>query len=114
MSVTTDSFVTFSILWGIPTALVLRGYLKMNDEERKSAQQDFKSKGFIMTMGFMLIGAFLSHVGMVFNVLIIKGIGMTLFTLGGIISAVDMWKVSKVRSVFLIFLTTVVICAWLM
>ena len=104
MNTSTDSFVTFLILWGIPIALVLRAYIKMNEEERKSARDDFKSKRFIVTIGFMLTGTFLSQAGILFDLLLLKGMGMTLFVLGGIISIKATWKVSKARSAFLILI----------
>ena len=114
MNTSIDSFVTFFILWGIPIALILKAYIKMNEEEIKSAMDDFKSKRFIVTIGFMLAGTFLSHAGMLFDLLIMKGIGIILFALGGVISTKDMWKVSKTKSVFLILITAAGIGAGLM
>ena len=69
-------------MWGIPTFMVVRAYLKMNIEDRKSAINDFKSSRFIFTIGFILIGAFLAHVGFLFSVSIIEFIGVVFFALG--------------------------------
>ena len=107
MSVDIDSLVTFIIMWGIPTFMVVRAYLKMNIEDRKSAINDFKSSRFIFTIGFIVIGAFLAHVGFLFSVSIIEMIGLVFFALGGIFSAFDTWKKSKTKSVFILVLISV-------
>ncbi|MBK5446305.1 MULTISPECIES: hypothetical protein [unclassified Peribacillus] len=36
MNIKTDSLVTFIIMWGIPTFMVVRGYLKMITDDKKS------------------------------------------------------------------------------
>ena len=72
MNVDTDSLVPFIIMWGIPTFMVVRAYLKMNPDDQKSAINDFKSSRFIFTIGFIVIGAFLAHVGFLFSVSIIE------------------------------------------
>ena len=94
-------------MWGIPTFMVVRAYLKMNMEDRKSAINDFKSSRFIFTIGFIVIGAFLAHVGFLFSVSIIEIIGIVFFALGGIFSAFDTWKKSKTKSVFILVLISV-------
>jgi hypothetical protein len=96
-------------MWGIPTFMVVRAYLKMNTDDRKSAINDFKSSHFIFTIGFIVIGAFLVHLGFLFSVSIIKMIGIVFFALGGIFSAFDRWKKSKIRSVFILVLVSVAI-----
>ena len=107
MSVDTDSLVPFIIMWGIPTFMVVRAYLRMNMEDRKSAINDFKSSSFIFTIGFIVIGAFLAHLGFLFSVSIIEIIGIVFFALGGIFSAFDTWKKSKTKSVFILVLISV-------
>ena len=72
MNVDTDSLVPFIIMWGIPTFMVVRAYLKMNPDDQKSAINDFKSSRFIFTIGFIVIGAFLAHLGFLFSVSIIE------------------------------------------
>ena len=110
MSVDIDSLVTFIIMWGIPTFMVVRAYLKMNIEDQKSAMNDFKSSRFISTIGFIVIGAFLAHVGFLFSVSIIEMIGIVFFfALGGIFSAFNTWKKSKIKSVFILVLISVAI-----
>ena len=84
MSVGADSLVPFIIMWGIPTFMVVRAYLKMNPDDQKSAINDFKSSRFIFTIGFIVIGAFLAHLGFLFSVSIIKFVGLVFFALGGI------------------------------
>lgn len=107
MSVGADSLVPFIIMWGIPTFTVVRAYLKMNPDDQKSAINDFKSSRFIFTIGFIVIGAFLAHLGFLFSVSIIKFVGLVFFALGGIFSAFDTWKKSKTKSVFILVLISV-------
>ncbi|MEC2075845.1 hypothetical protein [Metabacillus fastidiosus] len=109
MNINTDSLVTFIIIWGIPTFMVARGYLKMNAANKKSALSDFKSSRFIFTTGFMIIGAFCTHLGILLAINIIELIGIGVFTLGGIFSVFDMWKISKIRSVFILVLVSIAI-----
>ncbi|WP_394234227.1 hypothetical protein [Niallia oryzisoli] len=109
MSVNSDSLVPFIIMWGIPTFMVVRAYLKMNTGDKKSAINDFKSARFIFTIGLTVIGAFLAHLGFLFSVSIIEIIGLVFFALGGIFSAFDTWKKSKIKSVFILVLISVAI-----
>ena len=89
--------------------MVVRAYLKMNTDDRKSAFNDFKSARFIFTIGTIVIGAFLAHLGFLFSVSIIEMIGLVFFALGGIFSAFDTWKKSKIKSVFILVLISVAI-----
>lgn len=107
MSVNTDAFIPFILMWGIPTFMVVRAYLRMSMEDRKSAISDFKSFRFIFTIGFSVIGAFLAHLGFLFSVSIIEIIGLVFFVLGGIFSAFDTWKKSKIKSVLILILISV-------
>lgn len=109
MNVDTDSLVPFIIMWGIPTFMVVRAYLKMNTDDRKSAINDFKSARFIFTIGFLVIGAFVAHLGILFSLRVVEIIGIIFLTLGGIFSAFDIWKRSKIRSVFTLVIVLVVI-----
>ncbi|MFZ0443609.1 MAG: hypothetical protein WAM95_02950 [Bacillus sp. (in: firmicutes)] len=109
MSVDTDSLVPFILMWGIPTFMVVRAYLKMNPDDQRSAINDFKSRHFILTIGFLVIGAFIAHVGILFSLRFIEIMGIIFFILGGIISAFDIWNRSKIRSVFTLVIVLVVI-----
>ena len=109
MNIDTDSVVPFIIMWGIPTFMVVRAYLKMNADDKKSAFNDFKSRRFIFTIGFMVMGAFFAHLGIVLTIRIIEVIGIAFFALGGTFSIFDMWKINKIKSVFILVLVSVVI-----
>ena len=109
MNVNIDSLVPFIIMWGIPTFMVVRAYLKMNPDDQKSAINDFKSHHFILTIGFLVMGAFIRHLGILFNINTIEVIGIAFFALGGIFSAFDTWKKSKIKSVFILVLISVAI-----
>lgn len=82
--------------------MVIRSFLKMNNDDRKSALDDFKSFRFITTTGFILIGAFLTHIGFLIAIRIIEVIGIVFFALGGILSVTYMWNKSKTKSVILL------------
>lgn len=58
-----DRAVLFVIMWGIPVFAVVRGYLKMDRDERNSAKSDFKRLDFIFTTGFLILGLFTGIVG---------------------------------------------------
>ena len=109
MNVNTDSLIPFILMWGIPTFMVVRAYLKMNPDDQRSAINDFKSRHFILTIGFLVMGAFVAHLGILFSVRIIEIIGIIFLTLGGIFSAFDIWRSSKIRSVFTLVIVLLVI-----
>lgn len=85
-------------MWGIPTFMVVRAYLKMNPDDQKSAINDFKSRDFILTIGFLGMGAFVRHLGVLLTVQFMEIIGVAFFALGGLFSATDLWKKSKWKS----------------
>ena len=99
------------MMWGIPTFMVVRAYLKMDPDDQRSAINDFKSRHFILTIGFLGKRAFVAHLGILFSISIIKIIGIIFFTLGGIFSTIDIWERSKIRSVFTLVLVFVAIFA---
>ena len=109
LNVDTVSLVPFIIMWGIPTFMVVRAYLKMHTDDRKSAINDFMSARFIFTIGFIVIGGFVAHLGFLFSLNVIEIIGLVFFTLGGIFSAFDIWKKSKIKSVFILVIMSVAI-----
>ncbi|QDQ02372.1 hypothetical protein FOH38_18880 [Lysinibacillus fusiformis] len=109
MNIDTMSLVIFVITWGIPTVMVVRGYLKMNPDDKKLAMHDFKSRRFIFTIGFIVIGYFLTHVGTLFALSFIQLIGVTLMILGGILSMLTTWKKSKISSILILVVLSIVI-----
>ncbi|MBL3645957.1 hypothetical protein [Peribacillus frigoritolerans] len=109
MNIDTDSLVTFIFMWGIPTFMVVRGYLKMNTDDKKSVANDFRSRRFIFTIGFIVIGFFFTHLGTLLAISIIKEIGIVLLILGGFFSMLNMWKESKIKSMLILVLLSVVI-----
>ena len=85
----TDSLIPFIFTWGIPAFLVTITYLKMNTEDKKSALNDFRSRRFILTIGFLVTGAFFTHLGSLIAIRKMELIGIALFALGGILSAIS-------------------------
>jgi len=109
LNIDTDSLVTFIIMWGIPTFMVFRAYIKMNTDDKKSAMSDFKSRHFISTIGFLLTGAFFAQIGALFSISIMKVMGIVLLVLSGFFSMLDMWKKSKIKSICILVLLSFVI-----
>ena len=109
MEINIDSLVTFIIMWGIPIFVGTRAFFKMNTEDKKSVIIDFKSRRFISTIGFIVIGGFFIHIGTLLVVGIIKFIGIGLFTLGGVFSIFCLWKDSKLKSILIFILFSSVI-----
>ncbi|KAB8136242.1 hypothetical protein F9U64_10430 [Gracilibacillus oryzae] len=95
---------TFLIMWGIPAFMVIRGYLKMDDEDRKAVREDFTSPKFIFTIGFLVIGAFLERLGNITSIGLIRAPGMILLAVGGIITFLDLWGERKLRSLLFLLL----------
>lgn len=83
---------------------MIRAYIKMNTEDQRSVVNDFKSRSFILTIGFMVMDAFLTHLGSLFAFKKIELIGTVFFTLGGILSAVNIWNKSKIKSLIFVFI----------
>ena len=109
LTIYTDSLVIFMIMWGMPAFMIVRSYFKMNTDDRKSVIHDFRTRRFIFTIGLFTFGAFLTHLSTVFPIYIIKGMGIALLSLGGIISVVNIWKESKMKSIGLVILLSLLL-----
>lgn len=109
MSTDTDSLVTFLIAFGIPVAIMARAYFKMNETDRQSVKSDFTSPKFLVSMGSFALGAFLIEFSDTFSVPMIKTMGLVLLIIGGIGSSIVTWKVSKIRSLLLLGLFSLIV-----
>ncbi|WP_203362981.1 hypothetical protein [Bacillus sp. REN10] len=110
MKIDMDALMIFLMMWGIPTFTVVRGYLKMSEEEQKEAMTDFKSLRFIFTIGFITIGAVFATLGGLLKVDSIKISGNIVIAIGITVSIVRMWKSNKLRSI-LLFLVLLLLLA---
>lgn len=95
----TYSLISFIILWGLPTFMIVRTYLKMDYNDKRIAINDFRTHRFIFTTGFIILGAFFIHLGLLLNLSILKLIGFVFLTLGGFLSTLNKWNKSKNKSV---------------
>ncbi|MFJ7744637.1 hypothetical protein [Peribacillus sp. NPDC097295] len=109
MNVDKDSLVTFIIMWTVPIFMVARAYWKMDMDDKKSVIYDFSSRRFITTIGFMVMASFLMHVGNLFSISTMKVIGIILLILGGILSIFYTWVESKMKSICILVLLSVMI-----
>ena len=109
LNIDKDFLVTFIIMWGVPTFMVVRAYWKMDTDDKKSVIHDFSSRRFITTFGFMVIGNFLTHLGSILSITPVKVIGIILLILAGIFSIENMWKESKMKSLCILVLLSLII-----
>lgn len=66
---------------GIPILMIIRAYLKMREDDRKSVKGDFQKPRFIFTIGFILIGLLLSQLGKILLIKVINLIGITILAM---------------------------------
>ncbi|WP_158634047.1 hypothetical protein [Radiobacillus deserti] len=92
MTIESDRIVPFVIMWGIPIFIVMRTYLKMDEEDKKSAKRDFKKPFSIFTLGFIVIGAFLAQIASILSIEILNVAGTIILAVGGGVTAVDSWR----------------------
>lgn len=104
MNIDTDSIVNLLIWWGIPAFMVIREYLKMDAEEKVSAMNEIKSPGFIFTLGFLVLGSFFTHLGILIGIFGVKVFGIVLAILGGTTLTLTMWKENKFKSILVFVL----------
>nr|WP_018932426.1 hypothetical protein [Gracilibacillus lacisalsi] len=109
MGIDYDSLITFLIMWGTLTIMVISAYIRMDSEDRASARQDFTSPHSIFTVGFVLIGHFLTSVGNLFGIHFIKYIGIVILIVGGVTCTLDVWKKSKIQGALVPALISVAI-----
>ncbi|MFD2655200.1 hypothetical protein ACFSUP_03695 [Gracilibacillus thailandensis] len=109
MEIDYDSLITFLIMWGTPTIMVISAYIRMDSEDRASAKQDLTSPQSIFTVGFLLIGHFVTSVGNLFGIHFIKYMGIVILVVGGVTCTLDVWKKSKVKGALVPVLISVAI-----
>lgn len=94
-----SSLIYLILIWGIPAFVMVRGYLKMNPEDQKSAMSDFKSNSLIFSIVLIATGGFLWHAGTLFAIRAIEIPGFILLIIGGMGAVLKLWKDSKWRSI---------------
>src|SRR5690625_7603556 len=92
----------FLIFWGCITFMVVREYIKMSAEERKSAIDDFKTPNFIFTISFLVVGCFLATMGNAFTFQSINIVGIVFLDIGGIVTFITPWRESEIKSVYIL------------
>jgi len=95
----------FLIFWGCIIFMVVREYIKMSAEDRKSAIDDFKTPNFIFTIGFLVVGCFLATMGNAITFQSINMVGIVILGIGGIVSFITTWRENKIKSVYILSLT---------
>ncbi|PAD66364.1 hypothetical protein CHH83_24380 [Bacillus sp. 7586-K] len=94
----------FLFMWGIPGLLVIRSYLKLSAEEKRSVINEFKHPQLIFTVGFTLLGVFITHLAAIGSNDFIRIIGNVFLLIGGLVTMVVIWRISKIRSLFVFIL----------
>ncbi|WP_342514812.1 hypothetical protein MKY34_08830 [Sporosarcina sp. FSL K6-1522] len=111
MNINIDSLITFLIMWGTPTIMMLITYLKMNKDDKNDVKKDFKSAHFIFTIGFLVTGYFLASLGNLLTLNIMKLLGIPLMIIAGISVVADVRRKNKVKSILLPILILAMIFA---
>ncbi|WP_228552339.1 hypothetical protein [Gracilibacillus salitolerans] len=81
----------------------------MDTDDRAYAKQDFTSSHFIYTIGFLMIGQFVSSVGNILGLNFIKYIGIVILIVGSVTCTLDVWKKSKIKGALVRVLFSVAI-----
>lgn len=99
----------FLIAWIICAILVIRRYFKMSKESRKEAISDFKSPKFIFSVGFVIFGWLLTTISQMFTLEILEVLGLVIFVIGGVVSALQNWKTSKQKTFGVLILVAIAV-----
>ena len=91
-------------MWGIPSLLVIRYYFKLSVEEKRSVFKEFKSPQLIFTVGFTLLGVFLTNIAAIGSNDFVRIIGNVFLLIGGLVTMVVIRRISKIRSLFVFIL----------
>ncbi|MEI2436988.1 hypothetical protein [Priestia megaterium] len=104
MSVDTDRLISFFILWGTPAVFSIIEYFKLSKTEKKEAIRDLISLKSIVTTGFILAGGVMVSLGRVLSLLPLHVVGTFILAIGGIVGAVEAWKIEKKKSIVILVL----------
>jgi len=99
-----DYLVPILIMWGIPGLLVIRSYLKLSAEEKRSVIKEIKHPQQIFTVGFTLLGVFFTHLSVIGLNDFVRILGNVFLLIGGLVTMVVIWRISKIRSLFVFIL----------
>ena len=109
MNIDIDRVIPFLIMWGFPLFFMVRAYVKMDTNDRSDVKNDFKKPNFIFTIGFLAAGLFITQIGSILSIHIVNGVGTLILVIGGIVSAIDSWGRSKIKSLLVPVLVAVAI-----
>ena len=104
MSVDTDKLVIFFILWGTPAVFSIVEYFKLSKTEKNKAIRDLISLKSIVTTGFILTGGVIASLGRLLSLLPLHVIGTFILAMGGIVGAIEAWKVKRKNSIVILVL----------
>ena len=104
MSVDTDRLISFFILWGTPAVFSIVEYFKLSKTEKKEAIRDLTSVKFIVTTGFILTGGVMASLGRLLSLLPLHVIGTFILVIGGVVGAIEAWKIERKRSIVILVL----------
>ncbi|WP_062052279.1 hypothetical protein [Bacillus sp. JCM 19034] len=99
-----DSLMVFIIMWGVPSIMVIREYVKMDSNDIKEGKSDLLSRRFMLTGGLVMIGGFLTNLGLI-TTSIIKVCVIVILIIGGIFSILNKWKQSKIKSIIILIIS---------
>jgi len=104
VSVDTDRLISFFILWRTPAVFSIVEYFKLSKTEKNEAIRDLISLKSIVTTGFILTGGVIASLGRLLSLLPLQVIGTFILTMGGIVGAIEAWKVKRKNSIVILVL----------
>ncbi|MED4115167.1 hypothetical protein [Priestia megaterium] len=104
MSVDTGRLISFFILWGTPAVFSIVEYFKLSKTEKNKAIRDLISLKSIVTTGFILTGGVIASLGRLLSLLPLQVIGTFILAMGGIVGAIEAWKVKRKNSIVILVL----------
>ncbi|KLV32099.1 hypothetical protein [Priestia megaterium] len=104
MSVDTGRLISFFILWGTPAVFSMVEYFKLSKTEKNKAIRDLISLKSIVTTGFILTGGVIASLGRLLSLLPLQVIGTFILAMGGIVGAIEAWKVKRKNSIVILVL----------
>lgn len=104
MSVDTGRLISFFILWGTPAVFSIVEYFKLSKTEKNKAIRDLISLKSIVTTDFILTGGVIASLGRLLSLLPLQVIGTFILAMGGIVGAIEAWKVKRKNSIVILVL----------
>lgn len=102
------SFIWFLLLWGLVGYFAYTRWQQMRQYERTATTAMMKQPRFIFSLGFLIMGFFLTSVAGLMNSVIVNLLGMMLMVIGAVVLAILNWQKNRSFSYFLLAIVALV------